>query len=81
MVTVQTVFGAGADTADVVQRVGRVDRDEAAAGFTQSDEAHRGIRLAGRLDAAMARYGGHEAAEDAEIDPELEKSLRALGYF
>ena len=41
----------------------------------------RELWLEGRLAAALARHGGQTAAEDAEIDPELEKSLRALGYF
>lgn len=35
----------------------------------------------GALAAALARHGGGLAAEEVEIDPELEKSLRALGYF
>lgn len=35
----------------------------------------------GALGAALARHGGSLAAEEVEIDPELEKSLRALGYF
>lgn len=41
----------------------------------------RELWLEGRLATALARHGGRAAAEDAEIDPELEKSLRALGYF
>lgn len=41
----------------------------------------RELWLEGRLAATLARHGGQAAAEDAEIDPELEKSLRALGYF
>ena len=35
----------------------------------------------GALAAALARHGGGLAAEEVEIDPELEKSLRARGYF
>ncbi len=41
----------------------------------------RELWLEGKLAAALARYGGGLPAEEAEIDPELEKSLRALGYF
>ncbi len=41
----------------------------------------RELWLEGRLAAALARHGGQAAAEEAVIDPELEKSLRALGYF
>jgi arylsulfatase A-like enzyme len=41
----------------------------------------RELWLEGRLAAALARYGGGAPAEEAEIDPELERSLRALGYF
>ncbi|MEO8195714.1 MAG: sulfatase [Thermoanaerobaculia bacterium] len=37
--------------------------------------------LEGALAAALAAHGGGLPAEEAEIDPELEKSLRALGYF
>lgn len=37
--------------------------------------------LEGAHRAALARHGGREPAEEAEIDPELERSLRALGYF
>ncbi len=37
--------------------------------------------LEGGLAQATSRFGGGEPAEEAEIDPELEKSLRALGYF
>lgn len=46
--------------------------------------ARRSLRelwLEGRLASGLARYGGHGPAEEAVIDPELEKSLRALGYF
>jgi arylsulfatase A-like enzyme len=41
----------------------------------------RELWLAGRLAAVLAAHGGSLPAEEAEIDPELEKSLRALGYF
>ena len=41
----------------------------------------RELWLEGKLAFALARHGGQAAAEDAVIDPELEKSLRALGYF
>ena len=37
--------------------------------------------LFGRLAAAEARLGRTHAAPEVEIDPELERSLRALGYF
>ena len=37
--------------------------------------------LEGALAAAVAAHGGGLPAEEADIDPELEKSLRALGYF
>ncbi len=41
----------------------------------------RELWLEGRLAAAVARFGGSAPAEETEIDPELERSLRALGYF
>ena len=41
----------------------------------------RELWLEGKPAFALARHGGQAAAEDAVIDPELEKSLRALGYF
>jgi arylsulfatase A-like enzyme len=41
----------------------------------------RELWLEGELAAAQRLYGGDQPAEEAEIDPELEKSLRALGYF
>ncbi|MEO7795890.1 MAG: sulfatase [Thermoanaerobaculia bacterium] len=41
----------------------------------------RELWLEGKLASGLARYGGHGPAEEAVIDPELEKSLRALGYF
>lgn len=41
----------------------------------------RELWLEGEVAAVLARHGGRQAAEEAEIDPELEKSLRALGYF
>jgi arylsulfatase A-like enzyme len=37
--------------------------------------------LEGGLAAALARFGAREAAEETEIDPELDRSLRALGYI
>ncbi len=37
--------------------------------------------LEGGLAAALARFGAREPAEEAEIDPELDRSLRALGYI
>ena len=41
----------------------------------------RELWLEGKLASAVARHGGAVAAEEAEIDPELERSLRALGYL
>jgi arylsulfatase A-like enzyme len=45
----------------------------------------RALWLEGRLAAALARHGGSAPASeseiDVEIDAELERSLRALGYF
>ena len=41
----------------------------------------RELWLEGKLASALARHGGGAAAEEAEIDPDLERSLRALGYF
>ncbi len=45
----------------------------------------RELWLAGRLAAALARHGGGapaaESEIEAEIDAELERGLRALGYF
>ncbi len=37
--------------------------------------------LEGGLASALARFGPRAPAEEAEIDPELDRSLRALGYL
>jgi choline-sulfatase len=41
----------------------------------------RELWLEGEMSASQKLHGDGEPAEEAEIDPELEKSLRALGYF
>ncbi len=41
----------------------------------------RWLWLQGQLGDVFARFGSHAQAEKTELDPELEKALRALGYL
>jgi len=58
-----------------------LDRDPREATDLAGREPLRRRWLAGQLAAREARLGRTTAAPEVAIDPELERSLRALGYF